>query len=94
MVTVRETAKADLDNVKALWADGDVMKFVGFPDGLHQTDEHMMRWMLDPDEGMTKWENNYQAQVPVDAQTGEMIVFTIGTAETLSVPEIITWDDI
>ena len=54
----------------------------------------MMRWMLDPDEGMTKWENNYQAQVPVDAQTGEMIVFTIGTAETLSVPEIITWDDI
>lgn len=57
-------------------------------------DEHMMRWMLDPDEGMTKWENNYQAQVPVDAQTGEMIVFTIGTAETLSVPEIITWDDI
>ncbi|MBQ7094720.1 MAG: GNAT family N-acetyltransferase [Clostridia bacterium] len=45
MVTVRETAKADLDNVKALWAYGDVMKFVGFPDGLHQTDEQMMRWL-------------------------------------------------
>jgi len=30
--------------VKALWADGDVMKFVGFPDGLHKTDEGMSRW--------------------------------------------------
>ena len=55
-------------------------------------DEHMMKQMLDPE--FVKWENNYQAHVPVDAQTGELIVFTIGTAETLSVPEIITWDDI
>ena len=57
-------------------------------------DEYMMKQMLDPDEELVKWENNYQAQVPVDAQTGEMIVFTIGTAENLSVPKIITWDDI
>ena len=31
----------ELVNVKQLWADGDVMKFVGFPNGLHETDEGM-----------------------------------------------------
>lgn len=44
MITIRETTKADLADVKKLWADGDVMKFVGFPDGLHQTDENMSDW--------------------------------------------------
>ena len=44
MIIVKETERADLANVKALWADGDVMKFVGFPDGLHQTDEQMEKW--------------------------------------------------
>ena len=44
MITIRETTLDDLSSVQALWADGDVMKFVGFPDGLHQTDEQMRRW--------------------------------------------------
>lgn len=44
MITIKETTKGDLANVKALWADGDVMKFVGFPDGLHKTDEGMSDW--------------------------------------------------
>ena len=38
MITIKETTAKELDNVKALWADGDVMKFVGFPDGLLQTE--------------------------------------------------------
>ena len=44
MIEIRETTAADLENVKRLWADGDVMRFVGFPDGLHQTDEDMKKW--------------------------------------------------
>ena len=44
MITVKETTANDLSHVKQLWADGDVMKFVGFPDGLHETDERMKRW--------------------------------------------------
>ena len=44
MITVRETTANDLANVKQLWADGDVMKFVGFPEGLHETDERMNKW--------------------------------------------------
>ena len=34
MISVKETTKADIPNVQRLWADGDVMKYVGFPDGL------------------------------------------------------------
>lgn len=44
MITVKETTSNDLSNVQQLWADGDVMKFVGFPEGLHETDESMKKW--------------------------------------------------
>lgn len=44
MITIQETTKKDLRNVQKLWADGDVMNFVGFPEGLHETDEAMDRW--------------------------------------------------
>ena len=45
MIEIRETTAEDLKNVQNLWADGDVMKFVGFPDGLHETDESMKEWL-------------------------------------------------
>ena len=45
MVTIKETAREDIKNVQRLWADGDVMRFVGFPDGLHETDEAMQQWL-------------------------------------------------
>lgn len=44
MIIIRETTVHDLQNVKKLWADGDVMKFVGFPESLHQTDDQMNAW--------------------------------------------------
>ena len=44
MITVKETTVNDLTHVKRLWADGDVMKFVGFPEGLQETDERMEKW--------------------------------------------------
>lgn len=44
MVEVRATTAQDIKNVQRLWADGDVMKFVGFPDGLIETDEEMKNW--------------------------------------------------
>lgn len=44
MVTMRETTENDLSDIQRLWADGDVMKFVGFPESLQQTDEEMARW--------------------------------------------------
>jgi len=44
MILVRETTQEDLKLVQQLWADGDVMRFVGFPEGLHESDEAMQRW--------------------------------------------------
>jgi Acetyltransferases, including N-acetylases of ribosomal proteins len=44
MIEIKETTIKDIDNVQRLWADGDVMRFVGFPDGLHQTTEEMKGW--------------------------------------------------
>ncbi len=45
MIEIKETTADDLKNVQRLWADGDVMKFVGFPEGLHQSDEKMEKWL-------------------------------------------------
>ncbi len=44
MMEVKETTIHDIKNVQKLWADGDVMRFVGFPHGLHHTDEEMLDW--------------------------------------------------
>ena len=44
MVEIKETTQADIKDVQRLWADGDVMRFVGFPDGLRETDEAMRDW--------------------------------------------------
>lgn len=44
MIEIRETTAEDIRDVQRLWADGDVMKFVGFPNGLVETDEEMESW--------------------------------------------------
>lgn len=44
MIKIRETKGEDLIYIQSLWADGDVMKFVGFPNGLHETKEQMEDW--------------------------------------------------
>ena len=38
-----------------------------------------------------KWEF---LQMPVDAQSGELIIMTTGDEKTFSVPDIVTWDDV
>ncbi len=45
MLAIKETTAEDLPNVQSLWADGDVMRYVGFPDGLLETDEAMQQWL-------------------------------------------------
>ena len=46
MILIRETTSKDLADVQRLWADGDVMKFGGFPEGLHETDEDMYNGLI------------------------------------------------
>ena len=38
MIKIKQTTEENLRDVQRLWADGDVMRFVGFPDGLHRTE--------------------------------------------------------
>lgn len=44
MIKITETTMEDINNIQRLWADGGVMKFVGFPNGLHNSDEQMKKW--------------------------------------------------
>lgn len=45
MLHFKETSHDDLEHLQALWARGDVMNYVGFPDGLHQNDADMEKWL-------------------------------------------------
>lgn len=44
MMEIRETTMEDLTDIRRLWADGEVMHFVGFPEGLHRSEEEMQQW--------------------------------------------------
>ncbi len=57
-IIVKETEKEDLKNVLALWNDGEVMKFVGFPEGLGETMESVEAWYTWIDSGRPK-HNHY-----------------------------------
>ncbi len=51
-VEIRPTGEEDLENVQRLWASPEVMRFVGFPEGLHQSMEHLrnewLPWVQKP----------------------------------------------
>ena len=43
---IKLTSREDLRNVQSLWATPEVMYYVGFPDGLHESMEHLeQKWL-------------------------------------------------
>ena len=44
-ITIKETDENDLLNVMDLWNNGEVMFFVGFPNGLGVTIEKLKLWL-------------------------------------------------
>jgi RimJ/RimL family protein N-acetyltransferase len=44
MILIKETGEEDLTNILALWNNGDVMKYVGFPNGLEYSYEKILNW--------------------------------------------------
>jgi len=42
---LREPTKGDFEFLKNMWQNGEVMKFVGFPSGLKQSDEKIYQWI-------------------------------------------------
>ena len=51
-VDIHLTGTGDLENVQKLWANPEVMRYVGFPEGLHETIEHLrgewLPWVQKP----------------------------------------------
>ena len=45
MIEIKESTFEDLDNIMDLWGNGEVMKYVGFPDGIHHTKDKMVDWL-------------------------------------------------
>lgn len=43
-IRIRPTRREDLVFLHALWNDGHVMRFLGYPDGMHVTDTGMLYW--------------------------------------------------
>ena len=52
ILQISKTCRDDLRNVQRLWATPEVMKFVGFPEGLHETMEYLeeqwLPWVQNP----------------------------------------------
>lgn len=44
-IIIKETTVEDLENIMMLWNDGDVMKFVGFPEGIGITIDELKEWI-------------------------------------------------
>lgn len=44
-LTIRSTTRADLADLAALWGDGEVMRWVGFPEGLRYDEPELERWL-------------------------------------------------
>lgn len=45
MITIKEVDETDLKNLLTLWNNGEVMRFVGFPTGLHRTLNDAQKWL-------------------------------------------------
>lgn len=43
-IIIKSTEKNDLESIKKLWNNGEVMKWVGFPAGLNQSIKDMQVW--------------------------------------------------
>jgi len=43
-ITIKVTDESDLTNIMNLWNNGEVMKYVGFPDGLGYTEDKIKDW--------------------------------------------------
>ncbi len=46
------------------------------------------------DDEFSIWSAPEFVQIPIDAQSGDMIIFTTGDEETFSVPKLVTWDSL
>ena len=68
-IIIRETNESDLMNVMNLWNNGEVMKYVGFPDGLGFTTEKIKDWYNRNKE--SKFFTHFSIYSSIDGYCGE-----------------------
>lgn len=44
-VIIKSTEEEDLNHIKSLWSNGEVMKWIGYPDGLRVSVEKLKKWL-------------------------------------------------
>lgn len=69
-ILVQETTRTDLPHILSLWNNGDVMNFVGFPDGLGETMEGLEDWLGWIEENRPTL-NHYSIYLPDGTYCGE-----------------------
>lgn len=69
-ILIKETEKEDLLNVMDLWNNGEVMFFVGFPNGLNTTMEKLESWLENiKKEEFTKHYSIYEEELGYCGET-------------------------
>ncbi|MDO4432587.1 MAG: GNAT family N-acetyltransferase [Aerococcaceae bacterium] len=58
-IVIKETQFSDLTHIQSLWNDGDVMYYVGFPDGLGITVPELEKWLAHILEKRPHQKNHY-----------------------------------
>lgn len=53
-VALRETTAADLPDLRALWNDGEVMRWVGYPSGLGMSAQQTAEWLAATSQDTTR----------------------------------------
>ena len=53
-IAIKETDENDLQNIMSLWNNGDVMFYVGFPEGLNVTIEKLKLWLKGVNQNKTR----------------------------------------
>lgn len=72
MLTIKEVGTSDLENIRMLWNNGEVMKSVGFPNGLNRTAADMQTWFEKLKTNRPNWNRYaiYDADLGYCGETG------------------------
>ncbi|MDH6367803.1 MULTISPECIES: GNAT family N-acetyltransferase [unclassified Breznakia] len=58
-IIIQKTNENDLQNIQNLWNNGEVMKYVGFPNGLQISEESIHNWYMQSKQCQDNRQNHY-----------------------------------
>ena len=70
-LSIRPPERKDFEKLKTLWEDKKVMELVGFPNGLHQSNDIIYNWIND-------WDNGNSLRLIIEDNTTKQFIGEIG----------------